>query len=109
WHLFLKPDGEMDDTVLFSEDSERKQRSWYVEQDGGHWAAAANPRTGRTFVLVSPGSGVRMDSWGADGGHLKLMRGHEVAARGVSEETAYLVLAGSREEARRYAVLKDLR
>ena len=109
WHLFLKPDGEMDDTVLFSADGERKQRSWYVEQDGGHWAAASNPRTGRTFVLVSPGNGVRMDSWGADGGHLKLMRGHEVAARGVSEETAYLVLAGSREEARRYAVLKDLR
>jgi len=109
WHLFLKPDGEMDDTVLFSADSERKQRPWYVEQDGGHWAAAANPRTGRTFVLVSPGSGVRMDSWGDAGGHLKLMRGHEVAARGVSEETAYLVLAGSREEARRYAVLKDLR
>ena len=109
WHLFLKPDGEMADTVLFSADGERKRRPWYVEQDGGHWAAAANPRTGRTFVLVSPGSGVRMDSWGADGGHLKLMRGHEVAARGVSEETAYLVLAGSREEARRYAVLKDLR
>lgn len=109
WHLFLKPDGEMDDTVLFSADSERKQRPWYVEQDGGHWAAAANPRTGRTFVLVSPGNGVRMDSWGADGGHLKLMRSHEVAARGVCEETAYLVLAGSREEARRYAVLKDLR
>lgn len=109
WHLFLKPDGEMDDTVLFSADSERKRRPWYVEHDGGHWAAAANPRTGRTFVLVSPGNGVRMDSWGADGGHLKLMRSHEIAARGVSEETAYLVMAGSREEARRYAVLKDLR
>lgn len=109
WHLFLKPDGEMGDTVLFSADGERKQRPWYVEQDGGHWAAAANPRTGRTFVLVSTGNGVRMDSWGDDGGHLKQMRGHEVAARGISEETAYLVLAGSREEARRYAVLKDLR
>ncbi|MCY3712013.1 MAG: GNAT family N-acetyltransferase [Gemmatimonadetes bacterium] len=109
WHLFLKPDGEMDDTVLFSADSERKRRPWYVEQDGGHWAAAANPRTGRTFVLVAPGSGVRMDSWGDAGGHLKHMREHEVPARGVSEETAYLVLAGSREEARRYAVLKDLR
>lgn len=109
WHLFLKPDGEMDDTVLFSADSERKRRPWYVEQDGGYWTAAANPRTGRTFVLVAPGSGVRMDSWGADGGHLKLMWEHEVPARGVSEKTAYLVLAGSREEARRYEVLKDLR
>lgn len=109
WHLFLKPDGEMDDTVLFSADGERKQRPWNIEHYGGHWAAAANPRTGRTFVLVSPGSGVRMDSWGTDGGHLKLMGDHEVAARGVSEETAFLVLAGSKEEARRYAVLKDLR
>ena len=108
WHLFLKPDGEMDDTVLFSADGDRKRRPWYVEQDGGHWAAAANPRTGRTFVLVSPENGVRMDSWGADGGHLKLMREHDVTAWGVSEATAYLVLAGSREEARRYAVLKDL-
>ena len=49
-----------------------------------------------------------MESWGADGGHLKLKKKHEVPNRGCSEMTAYLVLAGSKEEARRYAVLKDL-
>ncbi len=108
WNLFLQPDGELDDTVLFSADYERKQNPWYCDHRAGSWAAAANPRTGRTFILVSPGNEVRMESWGTDGGHLKLKKKHEVPARGRSEMTAYLVLAGSREEARHYAVLKDL-
>ena len=109
WHYFLQPDGEKRDTILFSADYERKRNHWYFEHLGGHWAAAANPRTGRTFVLVTPENEVRLDSWGTDGGHLKLMTRHEVPAHGVKEMTAYLVLADSREEARRYAVLKDLR
>ena len=108
WNLFLQPDGELDQTVLFSADYERKRNAWDLDHRGGSWAAAANPRTGRTFMLVSPGNEVRMESWGADGGHLMLKRKHQVSARGRSEMIAYLVLANSREEARRYAVLKDL-
>ena len=108
WNLFPNPDGEMGDTVLFSADYERKRNPWYFEHLGGHWAAAANPRTGRTILLVSPENEVRMDNWGTDGGPLKLKKRHEVPARGRAEMTAYLVLAGSREEARRYGVLKDL-
>ena len=109
WNLFPKPDGEMGDTVLFSADYERRRNPWYFEHLGGYWAAAANPRTGRTVMLVSPEKEVRMDNWGADGGPLKLKKRHEIPARGRAEMTAYLVLAGSRDEARRYAVLKDLR
>lgn len=109
WNLFLKPDGEMDDSVLFSDAYERKRNPWYFEHIGGHWAAAANPRTGRTFMLVSPGSEARLDSWGSEGGHLKLKARHEIPARSRMEMTAYLVLAGSKEDARRYTVLKDLR
>ena len=109
WNLFLQPDGEMHDTVLFSADYERTQRNdWYFRHHGGHWTAAANPRTGRTFVLVSPLKVTRLDSWGTSGGHFRLNTKFEVPARGVKEMTAYLVLADSREEARRYAVLKDL-
>lgn len=110
WHLFLQPDGEMQDTVLFSADYERKrQTDWYFRHHGGHWIAAANPRTGRTFVLVSPRKVTRMDGWGTSGGHFRLKKKFEAPAHGAEEMTAYLVLAGSREEARRYAVLKDLR
>lgn len=109
WNLFPKPDGEMGDTVLFSADYERRRNPWYFEHLGGYWAAATNPRTGRTLVLVSPEHEVRMDNWGAEGGPLKLKKRHEIPARGRAEMTAYLVLAGSRDEARRYAVLKDLR
>ncbi len=108
WHLFLQPDGEMHDTVLFSADFERKRTDWDYRHHGGHWGAAANPRTGRTFVLVSPLNETRLDSWGTSGGHLRLKTKHEVPAHGVREMAAYLVLADSREEARRYAVLKDL-
>ncbi len=108
WHYFLQPDGEMQDTVLFSEEYERKRNTWSFGHHGGHWAAAANPRTGRTVVLVSPMREARLDSWGAEGGHLGLKTRHEIPAHGVKELTAYLVLAGSREEARRFAVLKDL-
>ncbi len=109
WNLFLQPDGESHDTVLFSADYERKQQAdWYFRHHGGHWAAAVNPRTGRTFVLVSPLKVIRLDSWGTSGGHFRLNTKSEVPAHGVKEVTAYLVLADSREEARRYAVLKDL-
>lgn len=110
WNLFLQPDSEMHDTVLFSADYERKQRTdWYFRHHGGHWAAAANPRTGRTFVLVSPMKVTGLDSWGTSGGHFRLKTKHEIPAHGVKEMAAYLVLADSREEARRYTVLKDLR
>ena len=108
WNYFLQPDGEMRDTVLFSADYERKRADWNFRHHGGHWAAAANPRTGRTFVLVSPSKVTRMDRWSNDGGHLRLKAKLEVPAHGMKEMTAFLVLADSREDARRYAVLKDL-
>ncbi|MCY3773972.1 MAG: GNAT family N-acetyltransferase [Gemmatimonadetes bacterium] len=108
WNLFLQPDGEMHDTVLFSADYERKRIDWHFRHHGGHWTAAANPRTGRTLVLVSPLKVARMDSWGIGGGHFRLKTKFEVPAHGAKEMPAYLVLADSREEARRYAVLKDL-
>ncbi len=109
WNYFLQPDGEMHDTVLFSADYERKRSNWDYRHHGGHWTAAANPRTARTFVLVSPQKEARLDSWGTEGGHLKLKTKLEVPAHGVKEMTAYLVLTDTREEARRYAVLQDLR
>ncbi len=108
WHLFLQPDGEMHDTVLFSADFERRRTDWDYRHHGGHWGAAANPRTGRTFALVSPWNVTRLVGWGTSGGHLRLKTKHEVPAHGVKEMAAYLVLADSREEARRYAVLKNL-
>ncbi len=109
WNYLLQPDGEMQDTVLFSADYERKRSDWDYRHHGGHWTAAANPRTGRTFVLVSPLKEARLDSWGTGGGHLILKTKLEVPAHGAKEMTAYLVLADSREEGRKYTVLKDLR
>lgn len=109
WNLFPNPDGEMRDTVLFSADYERRRNPWFFEHLGGYWTAATNPRTGRTFLLVSPENEVSMDNWGTDGGPLRLKKRHEIPARGRVEMISYLVLAGSRDEAMRYAVLKDLR
>ena len=108
---FLQVDGTHKNAVLHTKDYHRKRTpvmSWGI---GGHWAAAQNPETGRTLAVVNATGWQRVQSmdWGNDGAHFNLYEITRVPPAGTFELTAYLALAESLDEAKRYGVLKDLK
>jgi hypothetical protein len=93
---------------VFSGDYERKRSNRTFKAHAGHWAGVENPETGRCLALISSAQEVEMDDWGTDGGHLCWMPEHTVPAHGHAEKRAFIVIVNDREEARRFAALKDI-
>lgn len=108
WEVFVQPDGDRGETLLFSEDFERKHSDRTGNHLAGHWGAAANPDTGRTVALISSRREIRLDEWGPAGGHMGLNSEQVVPADGMSEMIAYVAVTDDREDIRWLAALKDL-
>jgi hypothetical protein len=101
---FCQVDGQHHDTVLYGDGFQRKrtpQMSWSIV---GPWGAAVNPSTGRALVVVGALTQKRVEvsDWGVDGGHVMFYNQVTLAPHGSHELVAYLALAESLEEAKRY-------
>lgn len=105
--IFTNVDGSHEKTALHNTELHRKrtdQMAWTVLEG---WAAAENPDTGRALALI-PASGPKRTQfvdWGLAGGHMHIFYTTQVKPDSTIELVAYLALAGSVEEARRYEAL----
>jgi hypothetical protein len=103
---FWQPDGESGANVLRSRDIERKHTEWESWSHAGHWGMVSNPRTGRTGLLVSPYSDVRLVDWGQAGGQLSWFCAVNVPPCESIERVCYAVLCECPSHAMRYRWLK---
>jgi RimJ/RimL family protein N-acetyltransferase len=104
---FCQADGQYQDTVLYGEGYQRKSAPQMAYLKVGAWGAAVNPATGRAAVMVGASGEKRMEvsDWGVDGGHLMFYNTITLKPHGSHEMVAYLALAESLEEAKRYGSL----
>ncbi len=107
WLIFVQPDGNRANTVLWGAAYPLKPSERMVWMRSSHWVAAQNPATGRTLTLLSPHAETGVVSWGSDGNHGYLLAEQEVPAYGSVELRAYMILTDNLEEARRYRGMKD--
>lgn len=110
--LFVCPqvDGEYRKSVLYADNLQRKRMPQEAWSRIGYWGAVVNPVSGRGMAMIS-GSGkalLGLADWGKDSGHFWYDDVLLVPPFESRELTAYLVLAESLEEARRYEALKDI-
>ena len=104
---FCQVDGQYQDTVLYGDGLQHRRTphlSWsYV----GPWGAAVNPISGRAVVMVGASGKrrVQLSDWGVDGGYPFFYNHVVLAPHGSHEMVAYLALARSLEEAKRYSSL----
>ncbi|MEE8389700.1 MAG: GNAT family N-acetyltransferase [Anaerolineae bacterium] len=106
---FCQVDGQYQDTVLYGKGYQRKSTPQMAHLKVGSWGAAVNPNTGRAVVMVgaSGQKRIELNDWGVDGGHLVFYNTITLAPHGSHEMVAYLALAESLEEARRYGSLAE--
>ncbi|GAB4579852.1 MAG: hypothetical protein Fur0022_25910 [Anaerolineales bacterium] len=108
--IFTNVDGAHQNTILHNAELHRKrtdQMTWLIAHG---WAAAENPKTGRALTLI-PASGQKRSQlidFGNDGGHMHIFHTTQVKPDSTTELVAYLALASSVEQARRYASLETL-
>ena len=104
---FCQVDGQHQDTVLYGDGFQRKRTPHMSWLKVGPWGAAVNPATGRAVVMVGASGERRMElsDWGVDGGHLMFYNHIVLVPRGSHAMVAYLALAESLEEAKRYGSL----
>jgi hypothetical protein len=108
--VFVQVDGDHQNGALYGDDFQRKRSSHEAWTRLGDWGAILNPDTGRALAMVS-GSGkgiVGLMDWGKDGGHFWFDDDLTIAPHGNCELVAYLALAESLEEAKRYESMKQL-
>jgi hypothetical protein len=108
--FFPNVDGDREHVTLHNADLHRKrtdQVAWPISKG---WAAAENAETGRAMVVVIASGPRRLQlaDWGNAGGNIHAFHGTEVAPQSAYELVAYLALAHSIEEAKRYDVLENL-
>ncbi|MEM7125554.1 MAG: GNAT family N-acetyltransferase [Chloroflexota bacterium] len=74
------------------------------------WAAVENPETGRAIVVVAGerGQSVLLEDADSMGGHIWVDHGKHLPPNGQHEMVTYMALAGSVEEAKRYAALNSM-
>jgi len=110
---YLQPGGSTADAeLLLDPDGERRlrriQRTIGVRTDG--WAAARNPRDGRTIALVAGAadidSTVEALDWGNLGAHIGLRAGFLLHPHSEQSALAYLALAQNQAEAGAYSALR---
>ena len=104
---FCQVDGRHQDTVVYGDGFQRKRTSQVSWLEVGSWGAAVNPDSGRALVVVGAGEHkqVELADWGVDGGHVMIYNYITLAPHGSHELVAYLALAESLDEARRYGSL----
>jgi RimJ/RimL family protein N-acetyltransferase len=105
--VFVQVDGNHQNGVLYGDDFQRKRSPHEAWTRLGYWGAIVNPDTGRALAMVS-GSGkgiLGLTDWGKDGGHFWFDDELTIAPHGDCELVAYLALAESLEEAKRYEVM----
>jgi len=108
--VFAQVDGDHRNGALYGDDFQRKRSPHEAWTRLGDWGAIVNPDTGRALAMVS-GSGkgiLGLTDWGKDGGHFWFDDELTIAPHGDCELVAYLVLAESLEEAKRYEAMKQL-
>ncbi|MFN2272468.1 MAG: GNAT family N-acetyltransferase [Anaerolineae bacterium] len=108
--VFVQVDGDHQNGALYGDDFQRKRSPHEAWTRLGDWGAIVNPDTGRALAMVS-GSGkgiLGLTDWGKDGGHFWFDDDLTIAPHGTCELVAYLALAESLEEARRYESMKQL-
>lgn len=106
---YCQVDGAYKDTVLYGEGYQRKRTPQTPWLTVGPWGAAVNPQSGRAMVMVG-GSGkkrIELSDWGVNGGHLMFYNDIVLEPLGSHDLVAYLALAESLAEARRYEALTD--
>lgn len=107
---FWQVDGQHENGVLHGDGLQRKRTPHMAWPLVGSWGAVVNPASGRAAVMVgaSGKKRVRLTDWGVDGGHLFFDNDVVLTPHGSHELAAYLALAESREEAKRYRCLASL-
>lgn len=107
---FLQVDGQHDKGILYGDGLQRKRTPHMAWPLAGLWGAVVNPASGRAAVMVGATGRqrVRLTDWGADGGHLFFNNDVMLAPHGDHELVAYLTLARSLDEAKRYRCLTTL-
>jgi hypothetical protein len=106
---FCQVDGRSQDAVLYGEGCQRKRTPQMAYLKVGSWGAAVNPATGRAAVMVgaSGQKRVELNDWGVDGGHVMFYNTVALVPHGSTDVVAYLAVAESLEEARRYGGLAE--
>jgi RimJ/RimL family protein N-acetyltransferase len=108
--VFAQVDGDHRNGALYGDDFQRKRSPHEAWTRLGDWGAIVNPDTGRALAMAS-GSGkglLGLTDWGKDGGHFWFDDELTIAPHGTCELVAYLALAESLEEAKRYESMKRL-
>jgi hypothetical protein len=108
--VFAQVDGDYQNGALYGDDFQRKRTPHEAWTRLGDWGAIVNPDTGRALAMVS-GSGkgiLGLMDWGKDGGHFWFDDDLTIAPHSTCELVAYLALAESLEEAKRYESMKQL-
>lgn len=107
WLVFTQPDGSRAATILHNVELARKHSDRIAWIRAPHWAAAQNPETGHSLVMVSSRPWLNIVGWGKDGDHFALHHPLVVPPDNSAEIVAYLTLAETLDEARRFAVLVE--
>jgi len=107
---FCQVDGQYQDTVLYGKGFQCKRMPQMSWSKVGPWGASVNPASGRAVVMVGTSGQKRMElsDWGVDGGHLMFYNDAVLVPHRSHEMVAYMALAESLEEAKRYGSLAEM-
>ena len=110
WLTYWQLDGASTGNTLRSQEIERKHTPWESWPEAGHWGSLTNPETGRTVILISPHSDVKLVDWGDVGGHPGCFGGLDAMPASTSpvqpaERICYIALCDSWDQAHLYACL----
>ena len=106
---FFQVDGSHEKGILHGDGLQRKRTPQVAWPVVGSWGAVVNPATGRAGVMVSASGTKRvlLADWGVDGGHLFCDNDVLLPPHGNCQLVAYLALARSLGEAKRYRMMTN--
>lgn len=108
WLIFVQPEADEAGVVVWGPGHQSKPSDRNTWLRTGAWAAAEQPRSGRTLIVIGRGHQAGLAGWGYDGQHLLLTDRLTVPPSASIELTAYLAVADDLAAARRFSALSNL-